>query len=399
MVSTRQRTDWRELEARRYMKTFNRLPVVLVRGQGCRVWDESGKEYLDLVAGIAVNALGHAHPDLVKAIVDQAGQLIHTSNLYYTTPQLELAELLAEHTVGERVFYVNSGAEANETVIKLAQKYGKKQLSGASEIITLTGSFHGRTMATVAATGQEKFAKPYAAMPPGFRTVPFNDVEALRQAVGAKTCAVMLEVVQGESGVNIADPAFVEEARRLCDQTGALLILDEVQTGIGRTGKFMGYQHYGVEPDVFSLAKGLGGGVPIGAGVAKDRVAVLEPGDHGSTFGGNPLACAAGVATIRTILRDNLVDNAAVQGKRFAEKLSALKAKNSQIARVREKGLMVAFDTAEEIAPRVVTEALSRGLIVNATGPTTVRMVPPLIISAAEVDQAVDLIAEALSAV
>jgi predicted acetylornithine/succinylornithine family transaminase len=398
MVATKRRTDWRELEARRYMKTFNRLPVVLVRGQGCRVWDESGKEYLDLVAGIAVNALGHAHPDLVKAIADQAGQLIHTSNLYYTTPQLELAELLAENTVGERVFYVNSGAEANETVIKLAQKYGKKQLNGASEIITLTGSFHGRTMATVAATGQEKFAKPYAAMPPGFRTVPFNDVEALRQAVGPTTCAVMLEVVQGESGVNIADPEFVTEARRLCDQTGALLILDEVQTGIGRTGKFMGYQHYGVEPDVFSLAKGLGGGVPIGAGVTKERFAALEPGDHGSTFGGNPLACAAGVATIRTILRDKLVENAAAQGKRFAERLTALQAKNSQIARVREKGLMVAFDTAEEVAPKVVTEALARGLILNATGPTTVRMVPPLIITAAEVDQAVDIIADALSA-
>ncbi|HEY3108091.1 MAG TPA: aminotransferase class III-fold pyridoxal phosphate-dependent enzyme, partial [Chloroflexota bacterium] len=228
---------------------------------------------------------------------------------------------------------------------------------------------------------------------------PFNDVEALRQAVGPKTCAVMFEVVQGESGVNIADPAFVEEARRLCDQSGALMILDEVQTGIGRTGKFMGYQHYGVEPDVFSLAKGLGGGVPIGAGVAKERAAVLEPSDHGSTFGGNPLACAAGVATIRTILRDKLVENAAAQGKRFAEKLSALKAKNSQIARVREKGLMVAFDTTEEVAPKVVTEALERGLILNATGPTTVRMVPPLIISAAEVDQSVEIIAEALGAV
>jgi acetylornithine/N-succinyldiaminopimelate aminotransferase len=399
MVSTQRRTDWREVEARRYMKTFNRLPVVLVRGQGCKVWDESGKEYLDLVAGIAVNALGHAHPDLVKAIADQAGQLIHTSNLYYTTPQLELAELLAENTVGERVFYVNSGAEANETVIKLAQKYGKTNLGGAGEIVTLTGSFHGRTMATVAATGQAKFAKPYSALPLGFKTVQFNDAAALREAVGPKTCAVLLEVVQGESGVHIADPDFVKEARRLCDQTGALLIFDEIQTGIGRTGKFMGYEHYGVEPDAFSLAKGLGGGVPIGAGVAKDRVAVLEPGDHGSTFGGNPLACAAGVATIRTILRDKLVENAAAQGRRFAEKLTALKARNSQVTAVREKGLMVAFDTAEEVAPKIVSEALSRGLILNATGPTTVRMVPPLIISAAEVDQSVEIIADALSAV
>jgi acetylornithine/N-succinyldiaminopimelate aminotransferase len=399
MASTAQRTDWREVEARHYMKTFNRLPVVLVRGQGCRVWDESGREYLDLVAGIAVNSLGHAHPDLVKAISDQASKLIHVSNLYYSTPQLELAELLAENTVGDRVFYVNSGAEANETTIKLAQKYGKKYLNGANEIVTATGSFHGRTMATVAATGQEKFAKPYAAMPTGFKTVPFNDRAALAGAIGSRTCAVMIEVVQGESGVNIADVEWVKEIRRLCDETGALLLLDEVQTGIGRTGKFMGYQHYGIEPDVFSLAKGLGGGVPIGAGVAKEKASVLEPGDHGSTFGGNPLACAAAVATIRTILRDRLVENAAVVGDYFVSKLDELKGKNSQIAAVRGKGLMVAFDTREEVAPKIVTEALGRGLILNATGPTTVRMVPPLILSKADVDEAVAIIADSLAAV
>lgn len=394
MASTSQKTSWQELEGKRYFKTFMRMPVVLVRGQGCRVWDENGKPYLDLVAGIAVNALGHAHPDLVKAISDQAAQLIHVSNLYYSTPQLELAELLAANTCGDRVFYVNSGAEANETIIKLAQKYGKKHLNGAGQIVSTTNSFHGRTMATVAATGQEKFAKPYGALPTGFVTVPFNDLDAMKAAVGPQTCAVLFEVIQGESGVNLADQSYVQGIRRLCDERGVLMMLDEVQTGIGRTGKFMGYQHYGVAPDVFSLAKGLGGGVPIGAGVATEKASVLEPSDHGSTFGGNPLACAAGVATVRTILRDGLAENAARQGDYFVSKLQGLK--DSRIASVRGKGLMVAFDTAEEIAPKIVGEALSRGLILNATGPKTVRMVPPLIISQAEVDEAVGIISDAL---
>jgi predicted acetylornithine/succinylornithine family transaminase len=401
MVSTANKVNWQELEQRYYMRTFNRLPVVLVRGEGCRVWDDDDKSYLDLVAGIAVNALGHAHPDLVKAIADQAGQLIHTSNLYYSTPQLELAKLIAENSDGERVFFVNSGAEANETAIKLAQKYGKKYLNGANEIVTATGSFHGRTMATVAATGQEKFAKPYAGdrMPSGFKVVPFNDVAALAGAIGPRTCAVMVETVQGESGVHIATDEYMREIRRLCDETGALLILDEVQTGIGRTGKFMGYQHYDIKPDVFSLAKGLGGGVPIGAGVSTDKASVLEPGDHGSTFGGNALACAAGVATVRTILRDDLLGNATRMGERFVEKLNELKAKDQRIATVRGRGLMVAFDTTEEIAPKVMQEALKRGAILNATGPNTVRMVPPLIISAAEVDEAVKIIGDSLAAV
>jgi acetylornithine/N-succinyldiaminopimelate aminotransferase len=395
-----QQTNWIEAERKFYFRTFARLPVVLVRGQGVRVWDEAGKPYLDLVAGIAVNALGHAHPELIKAISEQAAKLIHTSNLYYSTPQLELAELLVENSCGDRVFYVNSGAEANETVIKLAQKYGKKHLNGAYQIITTTNSFHGRTMATVAATGQEKFAKPYGdgALPSGFATVPFNDIEAMRAAVGPQTCGVLIEVVQGESGVHIASPEYVRGLRDLCDERGILLLLDEIQTGIGRTGKFLGYEHYGVEPDAFSLAKGLGGGVPIGACVAKEQASVLEPSDHGSTFGGNPLACAAGVATVRTILKEKLHENAAEVGGYFLGKLEALTAKKDRVVAARGKGLMLAFDLADDTAPKVVNEALERGVILNATGPRTVRMVPPLILTKPDVDEAMGIIEEALRA-
>ena len=392
MASVRQ-ANWVDLEKKHYFQVFSRLPVVLVRGKGSRVYDQAGKEYLDFVSGIAVNALGHAHPVLVDAIKQQAEKLIHVSNLYYSTPQLELAELLCENSCGDRVFYANSGAETNEAAVKLAQKYGKTKLNGADEILTFTNSFHGRTMATVAATGQEKFQKPYAAMPPGFRTIPFDDVPALRDAVDKKTCAVMLEVVQGESGVNIASEEFVREVRRLCDESGALMVLDEIQTGIGRTGKFLGYQHYGVEPDVFTLAKALGGGVPIGACIATEKAQVLTPSDHGSTFGGNPLACAAGVATVGYVVRERLWENAAKMGEYLLESL-----KHDRISAKRGKGLMVAFDTHDEIAPKIVSGALERGLILNATGPKTVRMVPPLIITKADVDEAVEKTKAALDA-
>jgi acetylornithine/N-succinyldiaminopimelate aminotransferase len=397
-VASQVTTNWANLEQRYYMRTFNRLPVVLVRGQGVRVYDEGGKPYLDLVAGIAVNALGHNHPALVKAITDQAAKLLHVSNLYYSTPQLELAELIAENTVGDRVFFVNSGAEANETIIKLARKWGKEKLNGAHEIVTFTGSFHGRTMATIAATGQEKFQKPFGPMLTGFKTVEFNDLDAARAAVGPQTCAVLLEVVEGESGVHIATEEFVQGIRKICDERNALMMLDEVQTGIGRTGKFMGYEHYGVAPDAFSLAKALGGGVPIGAGVATERASILALSDHGSTFGGNALACAAGVATVRTILQEKLHENAARVGQYFVDKLNELKAKESRITEVRGKGLMVAFDLNDDLAPKIVSGALERGVILNATGPRTIRMVPPLILTNADVDEAVGVIADTLKA-
>jgi len=336
------------------MHTFNRQPVVLVRGEGARVWDESGKSYLDMVAGLAVNVLGHCHPAVVEAITAQAKKLIHTTNLYYTTPQLELAELLIENSCADRVFFANSGAEANEGALKLARKWGRLTRGGAYEVITAINSFHGRTLATLAATGQEKFHKPFAPMPDGFLSVPFNDLEAIKAATSPKTCAIMLEVVQGESGVNIADRDYLVGVRKWCDEQGLLLIFDEIQAGLGRTGKWLSFEHYGVEPEVYTLAKGMAGGVPIGAFLAKESAAVLAPGDHGSTFGGGPLACAAGVATVKTIFAENLAARSAELGEYALVKLRELQSRHDVISNVRGLGLMVAFDLKTDSAATIV---------------------------------------------
>ena len=380
---------WQELEQKYYMRTFNRQPVVLVRGEGARVWDEQGNSYLDMVAGLAVNVLGHCHPAVVEAITHQARQLIHTTNLYYTTPQLELAELLIENSCADRIFFANSGAEANEGALKLARKWGHLNRDGAYEVITVANSFHGRTLATLAATGQPKYHKPFAPMPDGFVSVEFNDLDALKAATSAKTCAIMLEVIQGESGVHLADHDYLVGIRKWCDEQNLLLIFDEIQTGLGRTGKFLSFEHHAVEPDVYTLAKGLAGGVPIGAFLAKESCSVLTAGDHGSTFGGGPLACAAGVATVKTILSENIAGHSAEIGAYALEKLRTLQAKHDVVETVRGLGLMLAFDIKQDGAPGIVSEALKRGLILNATGPRTIRMVPPLIIGRAEVDEAV----------
>ncbi len=384
-VATR---HWQDLEQKYYMRTFNRQPVVLVRGEGTRVFDEAGNSYLDMVAGLAVNVLGHCHPTVVEAITLQAKTLIHTTNLYYTTPQLELAELLIENTCADRIFFANSGAEANEGALKLARKWGRLNRNGAYEVITAENSFHGRTLATLAATGQPKYHQPFEPMPAGFVSVPYNDLEALKAATGPQTCAVMLEVVQGESGIHIAHHDYLKGVRQWCDDQGLLLIFDEIQAGLGRTGKFMSWEHYGVEPDVFTLAKGLAGGVPIGAFLAKQAACILEPGDHGSTFGGGPLACAAGVATIRTILDQDLAGHSAEIGRYAVTRLEELKARQPAIETIRGIGLMLAFDLTTDVAGKVVAEALKRGLILNNTGPRTIRMVPPLIIGTAEIDEA-----------
>ncbi len=389
--------DWRALEKQYYMPTFSRLPVVLVKGEGARVWDDEGRVYLDLVAGIAVNVLGHGHPALVQAICEQARSLIHVSNLYYTVPQLELAKLILENSNGARIFYANSGAEANEGAFKLARKYGKTKRNGAYEVISMANSFHGRTLATLAATGQTKFHTPFAPMPDGFQFVPFNDIDAVKQATSDKTAAVVVEVVQGESGVHPADPEFLHQLRTFCDEANLLLIIDEVQTGMGRTGHFLGYQGYGVEPDVFTLAKGLAGGVPIGAIVVNERANVFTAGDHGSTFGGNPLACAAGVVTVRTLFEQGLIENSAAMGARFRQKLEEMQKQNPIITEIRQVGLMVAFDLKVEKAAQVMSEGLKKGLILNYTGPKTVRMVPPLILNEADVDEAVGKIGEILA--
>jgi predicted acetylornithine/succinylornithine family transaminase len=393
------KTNWAELEARYYMRTFSRLPVVFERGEGCWVYDDAGKAYLDMVGGIAVNILGHAHPVLVEAITKQAQKLIHTSSLYYSEPQCELAEWLIERSPADRVFFANSGAEANEGAIKLARKYGRTQRNGAYEVITIDHSFHGRTLATLAATGQPKYHEPFLPMPNGFKSVPFNDFEAMRQAVSSKTAAIMLECIQGESGIHLHDRDYLQAVRKLCDDENILLICDEIQCGLGRTGTFYGFQQFGIEPDVITLAKGLAGGLPIGAFLAKERCAVLTPGDHGSTMGGNPVCCAAAVAAMHYLEEQDLMGNAARTGQALKDELSNLKETLPGITAVRGIGLMVAFDTAEPVAQEMVKKGLDEGIVLNATGPNTVRLVPPLIISQGEVEKAVGLIADTFKAV
>lgn len=389
-------SNWKELEQQYYMKTFSRMPIVLVRGEGARVWDENGKCYLDMVAGLAVNVLGHSHPAVVEAITRQARQLIHTSNLYYTIPQLQLAKLLVDNTPADRVFFANSGAEANEGAIKLARKYGRQNRDGAYEIISTQGSFHGRTLATIALTGQAKFQKPFEPMPAGFKNVPFDDLEAVKRATDERTCAVMLECIQGESGVHLASREYLQGLRAWCDQNNLLLMIDEIQTGLGRTGRFLACEHYGVEPDIFTLAKGLAGGVPIGAVLAKEKAAVFAPSDHGSTFGGNPLACAAGVATVDYIFDNDLAARAETMGERLLQGLRELQQRFPVVETVRGLGLMAALDLKTESAPQAVQIAIDKGLILNYTGPKTLRLLPPLVVFESEIDEALGTLAEVL---
>jgi acetylornithine/N-succinyldiaminopimelate aminotransferase len=375
-----------ELAEKYLMQTGRRLPVTFVRGQGCLAYDDTGKEYLDLVAGIAVNLLGHAHPDVVAALSRQSTQLIHTSNLYFTRPQVELARRLVELSFPSRVFFCNSGAEANEAAIKIARKWGAKNRGGAFEVITTVGSFHGRTLATVTATGQHKYSDPFKPLPAGFVHVPYNDVEAIHAATTDRTVAVMLEPVMGEIGIVPAAPDYLRRVREWCDQNNLLLILDEVQTGLGRTGRWFAHQHAGITPDVMTLAKGLGGGIPIGACLANPRADVFEPGDHGSTFGGNPLACAVAATVVDVIERDGLVGHAAEMGAMLHDAIQDLGAKD-----VRGVGLMQAFEYEEPKAKAFQLACLEAGLVVNAVDDNSIRLVPPLIISAHEIDRAHDV--------
>ena len=372
-----------ELAERYLMQTGRRLPVTFVRGRGTVLFDESGREYLDLVAGIAVNLLGHAHPDVVAALTMQSQQLIHTSNLYFTQPQVELARRLVELSFPSRVFFCNSGAEANEAAIKLARKWGARNRANAFEIITTTGSFHGRTLATVTAGGQHKYSDPFKPLPDGFVHVPFNDARAVEQATTDSTVAVMLEPVMGEIGVIPAAPGYLESVRSWCDRKNLLLILDEVQTGLGRTGRWFAHQHAGITPDVMTLAKGLGGGVPIGACLANKRADVFEPGDHGSTFGGSPLACAVAATVLGVIERDGLVGHAAEMGELLATATLDLGAQDTRGA-----GLMRAFQFEEPKAKAFQQSCLEAGLIVNAVDDHSIRLVPPLILTATEIDRA-----------
>jgi len=376
-------TTTSELADRYLMHTGRRLPVTFVRGRGCMVYDDAGREYLDLVAGIAVNLLGHSHPDVVDAVNKQAGELIHTSNLYFTQPQVELARRLVELSFPSRAFFCNSGAEANEAAIKLARKWGAKNRDGAFEIITTTGSFHGRTLATVTAGGQHKYSDPFKPLPDGFVHVTYNDFDAIEAATTDSTVAVMLEPVMGEIGIVPAAPGYLKRVREWCDKKNLLLILDEVQTGLGRTGRWFAHQHAGVTPDVMTLAKGLGGGVPIGACLANPRADVFEPGDHGSTFGGNPLACAAASTVLHVIERDGLVGHAAEMGELLRASVDDLGAKE-----VRGLGLMQAFEFEDAKAKPFQQACLEAGLIVNAVDDHSIRLVPPLILTAKEIERA-----------
>jgi len=392
-------SNWQELESQYFMHTFERVPVTLVRGEGARVWDENGREYLDFVGGWAVNSLGHCHPAVAEAVTEQVHTLIQTSNQYYTIPQVRLAELLVQNSCLDKVFFCNSGAEANEGAVKLARRYGQRHRNGAYEVISTFSSFHGRTLGMVAATGQAKHQQPYVPLPAGFVNVDYNNIEAIKAATTEQTCAVILEPVQGEGGVNLPDDDYLKTVREWCDRTGMLLILDEIQTGVGRTGTLFAYEQYGVEPDVMTLAKGLGGGLPIGAILARDEASVFVPGEHGSTFGGNPLACAAAYATVKFILDNDIVGNVREVGEYLINGLEGLRRQFPLITDVRGRGLLVAVEFDSDIAGSLLTACLERGLLVNRLKPNALRLMPPLIIGNNEVDQAVSILSAALSAI
>lgn len=365
------------------LQVFAPLPVAFTKGKGSYLYDTDGNKYLDMIGGIAVNSLGHANPKLVSAISKQARNLIHCSNYYYIPQRSELAYRLCRASFADKAFFCNSGAEANEAAIKIARGYFSHQNIDRTEIITAEMSFHGRTYGTMTATGQEKFSKPFTPVVPGFKYVPYNDIDAIKVAVTPKTAAIMLELIQGESGVHPADVEYIKAVRTLCTEKGILLIFDEVQTGIGRTGKMFCYQNYGVTPDIMTLAKGLGGGVPIGAMLCTDEVAKgFKPGDHGSTFGGNPLACAAGIAVMEYFGEANLLDNVTLVSAALFEKLGKLKAKYSCVTDVRGQGLLIGIEFDESVIASGLREELFRaGFLVSSIGRSVIRIAPPLIIT------------------
>lgn len=387
----------KEMDQTYYMNTFGeRLPVCFTEGNGMTLTATDGKVYYDFMAGIAVNALGHNHPKLVETICNQAKRLIHTSSLYYIESQAKLAKILVENSCADKVFFANSGAEANEGAIKLARKYFYNKGVEKPEIITLQNSFHGRTLATVSATGQEKYQKPYAPLVEKFIHVPANDIEAFKAAVTEKTGAVILEVIQGESGVRPLQESYLKEIRQICTEKDIVLIFDEVQTGIGRCGELFAYETVGVEPDVFTLAKALAGGVPIGAILCKKEFAAFTPGDHGTTFGGNPLATSAGLCVINELLSGGVLENAKTMGPYFMEKLNSLKNQFSIIKEVRGKGLMIGVEFSEPIAKALSKQLFEAGFLVGTVGETVFRLVPPLIITKSEIDLLTDKLSELL---
>ena len=390
-------TDWIDLERQYLFQNYGRQPIVLERGKGSRVWDADGKEYLDFVGGLAVTALGHAHPAVTQAVAEQAARLVHVSNLYYTTPMIELAQLLAEHSPLDRVFFCNSGAEAVEAAIKLARRHGHDERGGAHGVIAMEDGFHGRSLGALAATGTARYREPFAPMPPGFTHVPWNDLDALRAATDDGTVAVLMEPVQGEGGVNEPAAGYLRGVRDWCDERGLLLILDEIQTGVGRTGALWAHEAEGVEPDVMCVAKGLAGGLPIGAVLARESLARhLVPGDHGTTFGANPVATAAGVAVLRHILEHDVLGAARRASERLIARLRAMEDRLPAVTEVRGRGLLLAVSLSGEVAGEVVAACRERGLLVNNVRPDRIRLMPALIVEDGEIDRACDILEEAI---
>jgi acetylornithine/N-succinyldiaminopimelate aminotransferase len=392
-------TDWQALGKRLLFNCVDRIPVTIARGQGSRVWDDNDKEYIDFVGGWAVCSLGHCHPVIIDALTEQAQTIIQTSHIYYTIPYIKLAELLVKNSCLDRVFMCNSGLEANEGAVKLARRYGKLKLNGAYETITAFNSFHGRSLAMTAATGQPKYQDAYQPLPVGFKNVEFNNIEAIKKATSEKTCAVMLEPVQGEGGVNIPDDDYLKAVRKWCDEKGILLILDEIQTGVGRLGTLWGYQSFGIEPDIMTLAKGLGGGVPIGAFLAKERCSVFSPGDHGTTFGGNPLTCATAYAVFKYIIETDVPNMARRAGDFLVEQLNKMKSRYPFITEVRGRGLLIAVQFNKEIGQDVLTTCLQTGVLVNRVKPNAIRLMPALNITDGEMDEGLARLDKALATI
>ena len=384
-------SNWQEQEKKYLFTNTVRWSILPVKGKGSYLWDEDGKKYLDLVGGWAVCCLGHSHPVMTKALTKQSKLLVQCGPQSCNQPQLQLAELLVKISCLNRVFFCNSGAEANEGAIKLARRYGKLKLNGAFEVITALNSFHGRTLAMTAATGQPHYQEAYQPLPAGFKNVPFNNIDAIKNATTKDTCGVMLEPIQGEGGVNIPDEGYLRAVRHWCDEKGILLILDEVQTGIGRIGTMFGYQQFGIEPDIITLAKGLGGGIPIGAFMAKEKCSVFTPGDHGSTYGSNPLMCATALAVMEYVISNDVPGKAQKAGLYLIDGLNKLKSKYSFITDVRGRGLLAAIEFKSDMSQSIMAACVKNGMMVNNVKPNAVRVMPPLTISNKEIDEALGI--------
>jgi len=388
--------NWKDLESKYYMHAANRYPMVIEKGEGTKLWDTNGNEYLDFTSGWAVNNIGHSNQVVADAIEQQSKTLLQTSNVFYTIPQLKLAEILIENSVLDKIFICNSGAEANEGAIKLARKWGKINKNGASKILTAYNSFHGRTISTLAATGQPKYHETFMPVTEGFDYFELNNLDSLKDKIDDDTVGIMIEVVQGEGGVNICSQDFIKSIRKICDEKNIIMIIDEVQTGIGRLGSFYGYEKFGIEPDVITLAKGLGAGVPIGAILAKDEYSVFVPGDHGSTFGGNALTSAAAYASSKFILENDISNNVNKLNSYFTSKLNELMSKFEIISEVRGMGLLIALEFSMDIAADMITECNKNGLLVNAVRPNALRFMPPLTVTEDEIDQAISKLQKSL---